>query len=62
MGIAAMLIGNTFGGRATAEDAQKAKEAIQRGRLIGAKRSSAAGYQGAGSSGEREGGISPGTA
>ena len=36
-GIAAILIGNTFGGGATAEDAQKAKEAIQRGRLIGAK-------------------------
>jgi len=29
-GIAAILIGNTFGGNATAQDAQKAKEAIQR--------------------------------
>jgi tetratricopeptide (TPR) repeat protein len=36
-GIASILIGNTFAGAATAEDAQKAKEAIQRGRLIGAK-------------------------
>jgi tetratricopeptide (TPR) repeat protein len=36
-GIAAILIGNTFGGNATAQDAQKAKEAIQRGHLIGAK-------------------------
>jgi tetratricopeptide (TPR) repeat protein len=36
-GIAAVLIGNTFGGNATAQDAQKAKEAIQRGHLIGAK-------------------------
>jgi len=36
-GIASILIGNTFAGAATAEDAQKAKETIQRGRLIGAK-------------------------
>jgi tetratricopeptide (TPR) repeat protein len=36
-GIAAILIGNTFAGNATAQDAQKAKEAIQRGHLIGAK-------------------------
>jgi tetratricopeptide (TPR) repeat protein len=36
-GIAAILIGNTFAGNATPEDAQKAREAIQRGRLIGAK-------------------------
>jgi hypothetical protein len=36
-GIATILIGNTFAGSATAEDAQNAKEAIQRGRLIGAK-------------------------
>jgi hypothetical protein len=36
-GIAAILIGNTFAGGATAEDARKAKEAIQRGHLIGAK-------------------------
>jgi len=36
-GIAAILIGNTFAGGATAQDAQKAKEAIQRGHLIGAK-------------------------
>jgi predicted Zn-dependent protease len=36
-GIAAILIGNTFGGNATAQDAQKAKEAIQRARLTGAK-------------------------
>jgi len=36
-GIAAIRIGNTFAGAATAEDGQKAKEAIQRGRLIGAK-------------------------
>ena len=36
-GIAAILIGNTFGGNATAQNAQKAKEAIQRGHLIGAK-------------------------
>ena len=36
-GIAAILIGNTFAGAATPEDAQKAKEAIQRGRLTGAK-------------------------
>ena len=36
-GIATILIGNTFAGNATAQDAQKAKEAIQRGRLIGAK-------------------------
>jgi len=36
-GIAAILIGNTFAGAATSEDAQKAKEAIQRGRLTGAK-------------------------
>jgi tetratricopeptide (TPR) repeat protein len=36
-GIATIFIGNTFAGSATAEDAQKAKEAIQRGRLIGAR-------------------------
>ena len=36
-GIAAILIGNTFNGGATAQDAQKAKEAIQRARLTGAK-------------------------
>jgi tetratricopeptide (TPR) repeat protein len=36
-GIAAILIGNTFAGNATSQDAQKAREAIQRGRLIGAK-------------------------
>ena len=36
-GIASILIGNTFVGAATPEDAQKAKEAIQRGRLTGAK-------------------------
>ena len=36
-GIASILIGNTFAGAATAQDAQKAREAIQRGRLIGAK-------------------------
>jgi len=36
-GIAAILIGNTFAGAATAEDARRAREAIQRGRLIGAK-------------------------
>ena len=36
-GIAAILIGNTFGGNATAQDAQKAKDAIRRGHLIGAK-------------------------
>ena len=36
-GVAAILIGNTFAGNATAQDAQKAKEAIQRGHLIGAK-------------------------
>jgi hypothetical protein len=36
-GIAAILIGNTFAGNATAQDAQKAREAIQRGRLTGAK-------------------------
>ena len=36
-GIAAILIGNTFAGNATTQDAQKAKEAIQRGRLTGAK-------------------------
>jgi predicted Zn-dependent protease len=36
-GIAAILIGNTFAGGATVEDARKAKEAIQRGHLIGAK-------------------------
>jgi tetratricopeptide (TPR) repeat protein len=36
-GIAAILIGNTFAGGATVDDARKAKEAIQRGRLIGAK-------------------------
>ena len=36
-GIASILIGNTFAGAATAEDAQKAREAIQRGRLTGAK-------------------------
>ena len=36
-GIAAILIGNTFAGNATPQDAQKAREAIQRGRLIGAK-------------------------
>lgn len=36
-GIASILIGNTFAGNATAQDAQKAREAIQRGRLIGAK-------------------------
>ena len=36
-GIAAILVGNTFGVGPTPEEAQKAKEAIQRGRLIGAK-------------------------
>ena len=36
-GIAAILIGNTFAGNASAQDAQKAREAIQRGRLTGAK-------------------------
>jgi tetratricopeptide (TPR) repeat protein len=36
-GIASILIGNTFAGNATPQDAQKAKEAIQRGHLIGAK-------------------------
>ena len=36
-GIAAILIGNTFAGGATSQDAQKAKEAIQRARLTGAK-------------------------
>lgn len=36
-GIAAILIGNTFAGNATAQDAQKAKEAIQHARLTGAK-------------------------
>ena len=36
-GIAAILIGNTFAGNASAQDAQKAKEAIQRARLTGAK-------------------------
>ncbi|MEO6164661.1 MAG: hypothetical protein ABIP88_11020 [Candidatus Binatia bacterium] len=36
-GIAAILIGNTFAGNATAQDAQKAKEAIQQARLTGAK-------------------------
>jgi tetratricopeptide (TPR) repeat protein len=36
-GIAAILIGNTFAGGATVQDAQKAKEAIRRGHLIGAK-------------------------
>lgn len=36
-GIAAILIGNTFAGGATAQDAQKAKDAIQRARLTGAK-------------------------
>lgn len=36
-GIAAVLIGNTFAGNATPQDAQKARDAIQRGRLIGAK-------------------------
>jgi predicted Zn-dependent protease len=36
-GIAAILIGNTFAGGATVEDARKAKEAVQRGHLIGAK-------------------------
>jgi tetratricopeptide (TPR) repeat protein len=36
-GIAAILIGNTFAGGATAEDARKAKEAIQRARLTGAQ-------------------------
>jgi tetratricopeptide (TPR) repeat protein len=36
-GIASILIGNTFAGAATSEDSQKAKEAIQRGRLTGAK-------------------------
>ena len=36
-GIASILIGNTFAGAATAEDARRAREAIQRGRLIGAK-------------------------
>jgi tetratricopeptide (TPR) repeat protein len=36
-GIAAIRIGNTFAGGATAQDAQKAKEAIQRARLTGAK-------------------------
>ena len=32
-----ILIGNTFAGNASAQDAQKAREAIQRGRLTGAK-------------------------
>jgi len=41
-GIAAILIGNTFAGNATAQDAQKAKEAIQRGRLIARKPSASA--------------------
>jgi tetratricopeptide (TPR) repeat protein len=36
-GVAAILVGNTFGVGPTPEEAQKAKEAIQRGRLIGAK-------------------------
>ena len=36
-GIAAILIGNTFGVGPTPEEARKAKEAIQRGHLIGAK-------------------------
>ena len=36
-GIATILVGNTFAGNATAQDAQKARDAIQRGRLIGAK-------------------------
>jgi tetratricopeptide (TPR) repeat protein len=36
-GIASILIGNTFAGAATPEAAQKAKEAIQHGRLTGAK-------------------------
>jgi hypothetical protein len=36
-GIAAILIGNTFAGNATAEIAQKAQEAIDRSRAIGAK-------------------------
>ena len=36
-GIAAILIGNTFAGNATPQNAQKAKEAIQRARLTGAK-------------------------
>jgi tetratricopeptide (TPR) repeat protein len=36
-GIAAILIGNTFAGNASTQDAQKAREAIQRGRLTGAK-------------------------
>jgi len=36
-GIAAILIGNTFAGGATAQDAKNAKEAILRGRLTGAK-------------------------
>jgi tetratricopeptide (TPR) repeat protein len=36
-GVAAILIGNTFAGGATVEDARKAKEAIQRGHLSGAK-------------------------
>jgi tetratricopeptide (TPR) repeat protein len=36
-GIAAILIGNTFAGNASAQDAQKAREAIQRARLTGAK-------------------------
>src|SRR5262249_5882907 len=36
-GIAAILIGNTFAGNPTPQDAQRAREAIQRGRLTGAK-------------------------
>jgi hypothetical protein len=36
-GIASILIGNTFGVGPTPEEAQKAKEAIARGRAIGAK-------------------------
>src|SRR5687767_11262910 len=36
-GIAAILIGNTFAAGPTPEEAQKAKEAIARGRAIGAK-------------------------
>src|SRR5262245_66017708 len=36
-GIASILIGNTFGGGPSPEGAQKAKEAIERGRAIGPK-------------------------
>ena len=36
-GIAAILIGNTFAGGATPEDARKATEAIERGRATGAR-------------------------